>query len=208
MPALLTRIYPALLAALLAAWLVLLPFALGRLRRRLAAARPRTGLLLLLLVAGGLVLRLAVVHPARLVFDDEFEQLDAARQLASSGVYAETVVGGLPGFDVLAPATWPAGHPVALAAVLRVFGPGTGVAEAWSAVLSSLIALWVFWAALELFGDERGALAAAFLWTAGPLVLRYAGAVDTTTPSLFWCAAALAALAARESEPGAVLDAF
>ena len=206
--ALLTRLYPALLAALLASWLGLLPFALGRLRRRLSTTRPRTASLLLLLVLGGLALRLGVARHARLVYDDEFEQLDAARHLASSGVYAQTLAGGLPGFDVLAASTWPAGHPVALAAVFRLFGNETKRAEAWSALLSALIAPWIFWAALELFGDERGALAAAFLWAVGPLALRYAGAVDTTTPSLFWCAAAFAALAAREAEPGTALDAF
>ncbi|MFI5348412.1 MAG: glycosyltransferase family 39 protein [Elusimicrobiota bacterium] len=206
---LLTRLYPALLCALLASWLALLPSALGRLRRRLALARPRTASLLLLLVLGGLALRAAVVRPARLVYDDEFEQLDAARHLAAGGVYAETLAGGLPGFDVLAPATWPAGHPVALAAIFRLFGnSGTFVAEAWSALLSALIALWIFWAALELFGDERGALAAAFIWAVSPLALRYSGAVDTSTPSLFWCAAAFAALSARESEPSPALDAF
>jgi hypothetical protein len=204
----LTRLYPALLAALLAAWAILLPFALGRLRRRLASTKPRTALLLFFLLAGGLALRLAVVHPARLVYDDEFEQLESARRLAGTGVYAETLAGGLPGFDVLGSAPWPAGHPAALAGVMALFGTGTRVAEAWSATLSALIALWVFWAALELFGDERGALAAAFVWAVSPLALRYAGAIDTTTPSLFWCAAAFAALAAREAEPGPALDAF
>jgi dolichyl-phosphate-mannose-protein mannosyltransferase len=205
---LLTRLYPALLAALLAAWLILLPAALGRLRRRLRAARPGTASLLFLLVIGGLALRLAVVRPARLVYDDEFEQLDSARRLARDGVYAETLAGGLPGFDVLGPSLWPAGHPVALAGFMKVFGTETRAAEIWSAALSALIALWVFWAALELFGDERGALAAAFVWTVSPLALRYAGAVDSTSPSLFWCAAAFAALAAREAEPSPSLDAF
>jgi asparagine N-glycosylation enzyme membrane subunit Stt3 len=103
---------------------------------------------------------------------------------------------------------WPAGHPVALAAIFKFFGDATAVAFAWSAVLSALTVLFVFWAALELFGDERGALAAAFLWAASPLALRYAGACDSTAASLFWCAAAFASLAARESEPGPALDAF
>ena len=202
-----TRLYPALLAALLAAWLVLLPNALGRLRRRLKSARPGTGFLLLLLVAGALALRLAA--PSRhLVYYDEFDQLDNARRLAATGVNARTLAGGLPGFDVFGPMPWPAGHPVALATVFRLFEDATAVAFAWSASLSALTVLLVFWAALEMHGDERGALAAAFLWTVSPLALRYAGASDSTTASLFWCAAAFAALAARESEPGPALDAF
>ena len=206
--AILARLYPALLAALLAAWLILLPSALGRLRRRLSAARRGTGYMLLLLVAGALVLRLTAVRPQHLVYYDEFDQLDSARRLAATGVNAGTLVGGLTGFDVYGPMTWPAGHPVALAAVFKVFGDATSVAFAWSAVLSALTVLFVFWAALELFGDERGAFAAAFLWAVSPLALRYGGACDSTTPSLFWCAAAFASLAARESEPGPGLDAF
>lgn len=203
----LTRLYPVLLTALLAVWLLLLPAGLGRLRRRLKAARPGTGWLLFLLLAGALAARLAA-PAAHLVYDDEFEQLDGARRLAETGVYAETLVGGLPGFDVLSPMTWPAGHPVALAGVFKLFGNESSVAFAWSAVLSALTVLFVFWAALELFGDERGALAAGFLWAVSPLALRYAGACDSTTPSLLWCAAAFAALAAREAEPGPLLDAF
>jgi hypothetical protein len=203
-----TRLYPAVLAGALAVWLAFLPFALGRLRRRLGTTRPGTGLLLFLLLLGAHALRIGFVRPAHLVYDDEFEQLDAARTLASSGVYAQTLVGGLAGFDVLSPPTWPAGHPVALAAAMRLFGPATRVADGLSAALSALIALWVFWAALELFGDERGALVAALIWAVAPLVLRYAGADETTTPSLFWCSAALAALAAREAEPGTALDVF
>ncbi len=187
--------------------MILLPFALGRLRRRLASARPGTGYLLLLLVAGALALRFAA--PWRhLVYYDEFDQLDCARNLAEAGVNARTLAGGLPGFDVLGPMPWPAGHPVALAAVMKVFGTGTRVAFAWSAALSSLTVLFVFWAALELYGEERGAFAVAFLWAVSPLALRYAGACDSTSPSLFWCAAAFAAMAARESEPGTVLDVF
>ena len=185
--------YPAALALLLAAWLALLPGALGRLRSRMAA---NAGWLLGAILLAALALRLALggVH---LVYNDEFEHLDIARHLASSGRFVETLAGGLPGFDVLARPTWPGGHHVALAAFLKLGGG----AFLWSALLSSLTALFVFWAALELCDDERGALAAAFVWSVLPMAVRYGRATDLTSSSLFWIAAALAALHAREREP-------
>lgn len=185
--------YPAALALLLAAWLALLPRALVRLRARLAA---NAGWLLSAILFAALALRLAAggVH---LVYNDEFEHLDIARHLASSGRFVETVAGGLPGYDVLARPTWPGGHHVALAAFMKLGGG----AFLWSALLSSLSALFVFWAALELCDDERGALAAAFAWAVLPLAVRYGRATDLTSSSLFWIAASLAALHAREKEP-------
>lgn len=201
-------LYPATLSVLLAVWLGLLPWAAARLRHKLAAAKPGTGALLAALVLGALVVRVALVAPAHQVYFDEFEHLDAARHIASNGVFAVTVVGGLPSWDVMTRPTWPAGHHAALAAVMRLAGPAAGVAFAWSAFLSALTVLFVFWAALELFDDERGAFAAAFLWAVSPVVLRYAAACDLTSSSLFWCACALAALHAREHEPSPALDAF
>ncbi|MBI2385233.1 MAG: hypothetical protein HYV14_04380 [Elusimicrobia bacterium] len=191
--------YPAALALLLAGWLALLPAALGRLRERLSA---RAGCLLGALLLAALALRLAA-GGAHLVYNDEFEHLDIARHLAASGRFVETLAGGLPGWDVLSRPTWPGGHHVALAAFMRLTGGG---AFLWSALLSTLTALFVFWAALELFDDERGALAAAFAWAALPLAVRYGRASDLTSSSIFWLAAALAALHAREKEPR--LDAF
>lgn len=181
--------YPAALALLLAAWLALLPSALGRLRER-------AGYLLGALLLAALALRLAAggVH---LVYNDEFEHLDIARHLASSGRFVETLAGGLPGYDVVARPTWPGGHHVALAAFMALGGG----AFLWSALLSSLSALFVFWAALELYDDERGALAAAFAWAVLPLAVRYGRATDLTSSSLFWIAASLAALHARAKEP-------
>lgn len=187
-------VYPAALALLLAAWLALLPRALARLRGGYALAA---------VVLAGLALRLAAGH-APLVYYDEFEHLDIARHLAASGTFAETLIGGLPGWDVLARPSWPAGHHVALAFILKLFGGGA--AYAWSALLSSLTAAFVFWAALELFDDERGALAAAFAWAALPLAVRYGRAADLTSSSVFWLAASLAALHARAKDPR--LDAF
>ena len=204
----LARWYPAALALLLGIWLTQLPAAAARFQRKLATTRPGTGLLLAALIIGALILRLAIMTPMHQVYYDEFEHLDIARNLARTGVFAETVIGGLPGWDVLTRPTWPAGHHVALAAVMRLCGSATSVAFAWSGVLSALSVLLVFWASLELFEDERGALAAAFLWAVCPVVLRYAAACDLTSSSLFWCAAALAALHARESEPSPTLDAF
>jgi hypothetical protein len=201
-------LYPAALVIVLAVWLGLLPWAAARLRRRLTAAKPATGVLVFTLVLGAAVLRLAVVSPAHQVYYDEFEHLDAARQLARTGIFAETVVGGLPSWDVLTRPTWPAGHHAALAAVMTLAGSSASVAFAWSGVLSALTVLLLFWAALEISGDERGALAAAFLWTVSPVVLRYAAACDLTSSSLFFIAAALAALHAREAEPSPSLDVF
>lgn len=203
----LARCYPAALALILAAWLVLLPPALGRLRRRLASARPRTALWLAALVLAALALRLAA-GPAHRVYNDEFEHLDIARHLSQSGSFSTTLAGGLPGYDVLGRPTWPGGHHVALAAVFKLFGAGAASAFAWSALLSALSALFVFWAGLELFDDERGALAAAFAWGVLPLLVRYGLAADLTSATVFWNAAALAALHARQNEPSPLLDAF
>jgi hypothetical protein len=203
----LARLYPTALAVLLLAWLALLPAAAGRLRRRLAAARPKTGLWLSALLLAALALRLSA-GPAHLVYNDEFEHLDIAHHLASSDAFGETIAGGLPGYDVLGRPTWPGGHHVALAVAFKLFGGGERTSFVWSALLSSLSALFVFWAALELFEDERGALAAAFAWGVMPLVVRYGLATDLTSSTLFWNAAALAALHAREKEPGPALDAF
>lgn len=190
--------YPAALALLLAGWLALLPSALGRLGRRCSPDAVR---LLVALVFAALALRLAG-GPAHRVYYDEFEHIDIARHLAASGAFAETLAGGLPGYDVLGRSSWPGGHHVALAGFLTLGGSSF----LWSALLSSLTAVFVFWAALELFDDERGALAAAFLWAALPLAVSYGRASDLTSSSLFWIAASLAALHAREREPG--LNAF
>ena len=181
--------YPAALALLLAAWLALLPGALGRLRER-------AGFLLGAVLLAALALRLAA-GGAHLVYNDEFEHLDIARHLASSGRFVATLAGGLPGYDVVARPTWPGGHHVALAAFMKLGGG----AFLWSALLSSLSVLFVFWAALELCDDERGALAAAFAWAVLPLAVRYGRATDLTSSSVFWIAATLAALHAREKEP-------
>jgi hypothetical protein len=186
--------YPAALALLLAGWLALLPAALGRLRRRLTGD---SAWLLGAILLAALALRL-VPGGMHLVYNDEFEHLDIARRLAESGTFAGTLAGGLPGWDALARPTWPGGHHVALAAFLKLTGGG---AFLWSALLSALSALFVFWAALELFDDERGALAAAFAWAVLPLAVRYGRASDLTSSSLFWIAASLAALHAREKEP-------
>lgn len=185
--------YPAALALLLAAWLALLPGALVRLRARLSA---NAGWLLAAILLAALALRLAP-GGMHLVYNDEFEHLDIARRLAATGTFAGTLAGGLPGWDVLARPTWPGGHHVALAAFMRLGGG----AFLWSALLSSLSALFVFWAALELCDDERGALAAAFAWAVLPLAVRYGRATDLTGSSLFWIAASLAALHARQKEP-------
>jgi hypothetical protein len=199
--------YPFALFGLLAAWAALLPSALARLRRRLARARPGTGFLLAAVVFGAVALRFAEPGIHR-VYYDEFEHLDAARTLASTGRFAETLAGGLPGWDVLAAPSWPGGHHAALAAVFRLLGSSTAVAFGWSALLGGLAPLFVFWAALELGADERGALAAAFAWAVSPLALRYSAACDLTSPSIFWISVALAALHAREAEPGPAADAF
>lgn len=203
----LARFYPAALALLLAAWLALLPSAAGRFKRRLALTRENTGLWLGLLLLAALALRLTA-GPTHQVYNDEFEHLDIAHHLAASGTFSETLVGGLPGYDVLSRPTWPGGHHVALAVVFKIFSGSAYTAFVWSAMLSVLSALFVFWAALELFEDERGALAAAFAWSVLPLVVRYGCASDLTSSTLFWSAAALAALHAREREPGPRLDAF
>lgn len=203
----LARLYPAALALLLAGWLALLPSAAGRLRRRLAVTRPRTGHWLAAILLAALALRLTA-GPSHQVYNDEFEHLDIAHHLAASGTFATTLVGGLPGFDVLGRPTWPGGHHVALAAAFKLFGGGEYTAFLWSALLSALSALFVFWAALELFEDERGALAAAFAWAVLPLTVRYGCASDLTSSTLFWSAASLAALHAREKEPGLRLDSF
>ncbi|NNN05057.1 MAG: hypothetical protein HKL90_04070 [Elusimicrobia bacterium] len=199
--------YPLFLFALLAAWSALLPSALSRLRRRLARTRPGTAYLLGAVVLGALVIRMAQPRIHR-VYYDEFEHLSAARTLTKTGRFAEALVGGVRGWDVLQAPAWPGGHHAALAAVFRVFGDSTAVAFNWSALLSGLTVVFIFWAALESGAEERGALAAAFAWAVSPLALRYAAACDLTSSSLFWSAAALAALHARESEPGFASDAF
>ena len=192
----LTKVYPLLLLGALAAWSLTLPSALRRLRERLAAARPGTGGLLLLVLLGALALR--VLQPgAYRVFDDEFEHLDAARHIASRGVYAVTVAGGLPGLDVYGAPTWPAGHHAGLAAWMTVAGESARAARLWSRLLGTLTVLLVFWAALELFGDERAALASAIAWAAMPLAVRYCTAVDLTSSSLFWSSCVLAGFAAE-----------
>ena len=203
----LARLYPAALAVLLTAWLTLLPAAAGRLYRTIAAGRRQTGCWLTVILLSALALRLAA-GPAHRVYDDEFEHLDIAHHLAAAGTFSQTLVGGLEGYDVLGRPTWPGGHHVALAALFKIFGGAESTAFAWSAFLSVLSALFVFWAALELFEDERGALAAAFAWTVLPLAVRYATATDLTSSTVFWIAASLAALHAREKEPGTRLDAF
>ncbi len=203
----LASVYPKLLWLALAAWVALLPIALGRLRRLLAATKPRTGALFSVMLLVALALRLAA-GPAHRVYDDEFEHLDIAHHLAVSATFSETLVGGMAGYDVRARPTWPGGHHAALAVVFKLFGGTAYAAFAWSALLSVLSALFVFWAALELFEDERGALAAAFAWAVLPLLVQYARASDLTSSTVFWCAAALAALHSREKEPGPGLDMF
>lgn len=198
--------YPAALAVLLAAWLAFLPAAAGRLGQKLRA-RPGAGYLLAALLLAALGLRLAA-GPAHRVYYDEFEHLDIAHHLAESGSFSVTLAGGLPGYDVLGRSTWPGGHHAALAVIFKIFGASHYTAFAWSAVLSVLSALFVFWAALELFEDERGALAAAFAWAVLPLAVRYGTAMDLTSSTVFWIAVSLAALHAREKEPGFGLDAF
>ena len=204
---LLTSAYPALLLAVLALWAACAPAALGRLRRRLAAAEPATAFLLVALVLAALALRAA--HPAaHRVFDDEFEHLDAARRISSQGIYGVAVTGGRPDWSVYAAPTWPAGHHAALAAWMLVAGPTAAAAKLWSALLSALALLLIFWATWEAFDDQHAALAAVFAWAALPLAARYAAACDLTSSSLFWSAAALAAIHARERAPSAGLDAF
>lgn len=203
----LARFYPAALLLLLAAWLAFLPSAAARLRRRLALSRPRTGYWLAAILLAALALRLTAGLTHR-VYYDEFEHLDIARHLAATGQFAGTLVGGIEGYDVLARPTWPGGHHAALAAIFKLFCASAWTAFLWSALLSTLSALFVFWAALELFDDERGALAAAFIWGVLPLAVRYGTACDLTSSTVFWSAAALAALHAREREPGPRLDAF
>jgi hypothetical protein len=200
-------VYPKLLWLALSGWIACLPFAVRRLTRRLAETRPGTARLLFAIALGALVIRLAAPAAHR-VFYDEFEHLDAARHLAASGAFAETLAGGWPGWTVLTAPTWPGGHHAALAAVFFLFGSGTNVAFAWSALLGGVTVLFVFWAALELFGEERGALAVAAVWACIPLAVRYSSACDLTSASLFWTAAALASLHARESAPGPAADAF
>ena len=164
-----TVVYPAALALLLAAWLAMLPKALGRLWR---AVSGKAAYLLATILAVGLTLRLSA-GPAHRVYYDEFEHLDIARNLAASGTFSTTLVGGLEGWDVRARPTWPGGHHVALAAAFKLFGSSARAAFVWSALLSSLTTLFVFWAALELFDDERGALAASFAWAVLPLAVSY-----------------------------------
>lgn len=190
---LLASVYPVLLWLLLAAWAALLLPALGRLRGRL---RPGTGLLLAAIVLGALIFRLAS-GPAHRVYNDEFEHLDIARHLASSGTFATTLAGGLDGYDVLGRPTWPGGHHAGLAVAFLLFGASAETAFAWSAFLSSLSSMFVFWAALELWADEKSALSAAFIWAFLPLLVRYGGAADLTSSSVFWIAASLAALHSR-----------
>lgn len=189
----LASVYPVLLWLLFAAWAALLLPALGRLRGRL---RPGTGIVLTAIVLGALVFRLSS-GPAHRVYNDEFEHLDIARHLAASGTFATTLAGGLADYDVLGRPTWPGGHHAALAAVFALFGAGAATAFAWSAFLSALSALFVFWAALELWDDEMSALSAAFIWAFLPLLVRYGGAADLTSSSVFWIAASLAALHSR-----------
>lgn len=190
----LASVYPVLLWLLLAAWATLLLPALGRLRGRM---RPGTGILLTAVVLGALVFRLAS-GPAHRVYDDEFEHLDIARHLASSGTFATTLAGGVAGYDVLGRPTWPGGHHAALAAAFALFGASAATAFAWSAFLSAFSALFVFWAAFGVWDDELSALSAAFIWAFLPLLVRYGGAADLTSSSAFWIAASLAALHSRK----------
>ncbi|PIR18906.1 MAG: hypothetical protein COV48_04940, partial [Elusimicrobia bacterium CG11_big_fil_rev_8_21_14_0_20_64_6] len=201
------RLYPVALALTLAAWLGFLPSAADHFRRRLASARPRTGCWLAAILLAALALRLTAGFSHR-VYYDEFEHLDIARHLAATGQFAETLAGGIVAYDVLSRPTWPGGHHTALAVIFKLFGASALTAFLWSAFLSTLSALFVFWAALELFDDERGALAAAFIWGVLPLAVRYGTACDLTSATLFWNAASLAALHARKREPGPRLDAF
>lgn len=190
----LASVYPVLLWLLLAAWMALLLPALGRLRARL---RRGTGAWLAAIVLGALVFRLATGGAHR-VYYDEFEHLDIARHLASSGTFATTLAGGLADYDVLGRPTWPGGHHAGLAMAFLLFGATAATAFAWSALLSALSALFVFWAALELWNDDRAALSAAFIWAFLPLAVKYGGAADLTSSSVFWIAASLAALHTRQ----------
>jgi hypothetical protein len=192
-PAFLVGIYPKLLWALLGGWLLTTPSAVRRFHERLARAKPWTGAVLLACFALAAYLRLRLA-PANQVLYDEFEHLDISRHLAGAGVFAQTLIGGLPGWDVLAAPTWPGAHHAALAVFMRFAGPSTAVAAAWSGLLSALTVPLVFWAALEIFDDERGALAAAAAWATWPLALKYAAACDLTSSSIFWTAAALAGI--------------
>jgi len=199
---LLASVYPKLLWLTLTAWCVLLPAALARLR-----LRKGTGVVLAAIVLGALALRLAA-GPAHRVYNDEFEHLDISRHLAATGSFATTLAGGLADYDVLGRPTWPGGHHAGLAVAFVLFGANAATAFAWSALLSSLSALFVFWAAREMFDDEKGALAAAFAWAVLPLAVRYGTAADLTSSTVFWIAASLAALHARENTAGRAMDAF
>ncbi len=200
----LTRVYPLVLLAALAGWAALLPFALARFRRRLTAS---AAVALAALVLASLAWRLAQPAAHR-VFDDEFEHLDASRRVSEEGIYGVTTAGGLGDWSVYAAPTWPAGHHAALAAWMKAAGTDAAAARAWSALLGALTVLLIFWAALEIFGEEGPALAAASAWAALPLAVRYAAASELTTPSLFWVAASLACLHAREKETSKWFDAF
>lgn len=136
--------------------------------------------------AAALLVRLFVYPATHQVYFDEFEHLDIARNIARGAGWAESLAGGMKGFDILQAPIWPGGFHAMLAPVFALFGFSEGAAYAFNATLGALTVGLLFLIGLVLFEDGLAAAIGAFLWAALPIHLRYSGATDLTVCSLFW----------------------
>jgi len=196
-------VYPSLLLSLLAAWVAAAVSTLPLWRRRLGDAGVLAAIVLAALAACP---RLCQPRAHR-VYYDEFEHLDAARNIADYGRWGETILGGLPGRSLLARPTWPGGHHAELALIWRVFGGGQAVAFDLNVLMSSGAAFWLVAAAACALGLRAGLLAGGS-WAALALSWRWAATADLCTPAAFWAAASLAGLALERAEDSAAARAF
>ncbi|MBI2789597.1 MAG: hypothetical protein HYX59_13040 [Elusimicrobia bacterium] len=166
--------YPRLLWVVLAAWAAA---ALPAWRRRAGDA----GLLAAIALAALAAYPRLDATRAHRVYYDEFEHLDAARNLADHGRWGGTLLGGLPGRSLLTRPTWPGGHHAELAAFWRVFGGREDAAFDLGAMMSSATAFFLVLAGACAFGPRAGLLAGG-LWAALALSWRWAGTTDLCTP--------------------------
>lgn len=198
---LLVEVYPVLLAALLAAWGAAAWACAKTARRELASVLGMRGFAAAAALFGlALAGRLALPAGHRVYFD-EYEHVDIASHVASSGDLAECDASA-PGLDMLEPSTWPGLFHVALGAVFAATGASERTAYRFNAFFGAAGAAVLVLAAALMFGDAPGALTAGAFAAALPTAVIYSTGADLTAFSCFWLALALLAMELCVRRPG------